>query len=835
MTFLTYTPLWLTVPLLAISALSWRVSLVDRPSGFKIAAHVFRTLSILLLIAALCRPSRTTSPDRAHFVFLVDVSESVSPAAIGRALTEIEGAVAALPASDTHSVAVFANGIRHTSMAEARHVLSEIAAGRGDAAFRSATNLDDAISSARLLFPADRSRRMVIFSDGSHETSAAPLIERLRQEHTDAVFRKLEPLESPEAAVLSLEAPSPVAFEGEIVRLKVRLGANRAMNARLRITNRGVTVAEKQVALSPDKETIERVDVEMSVSGETVWEADLLPPEDRFPANNRAAVAISVRGKPRVLALHERPQAMRAAERLLRGQGIELETRGVRGLPEELRDLLAYDAIILADVPATSLSAAQMNRLKSYVADFGGGLVMLGSENTFGLGGYFKTPVEEVLPLVSRFEKEKEKPSLAMVLVLDHSGSMSGQPLALARQAARSAAELLSRQDQIAVISFDDQPTLVLDLTPAANRDRIAAAIDSIAEGGGTNMEPAMIQARDILRGCNAKLKHVIGLTDGQTPEGSLIQLCQEMAGASMTVSTVAMGDGAARELLARMAETGNGRYYETNAPENVPQIFTRETMQASRSAIKEDLFHPQAVADHPVLSGFADASLPPVLGYVMARPKPTAQVLLALDSGAPLLAIGRYGVGTGVCFTADLSERWGGEWLSWGACGKLWAQILRGSLKRADGSGITAITRAEPGDLRIDIRRTDEASRPLTGIRWQPAALDESGKSLPITIRETGIGRYEAAIPSGGARQITARLHDTEHGNAKVLQWLRPYPPEYRLSTTPDPALTALTVFNPAQPRTGLAPVRLRTTLVPHFVIASLAALIIGLVLRRV
>ncbi len=835
MTFLTFNPLWLAAPLLVIAALAWRHSLVDRPPALKAAAHACRILSILLLIAALCRPARTSAPDRAHFVFLVDVSESVDPASIGVALSEIESAVAALPSRDTHAIAVFANGIRQTTLAEAKQILSEIHAGRGDAAFRSATDLTGAVSAARLLFPADRARRLVLFSDGAHEASAAGLIERLRRENTDAVFRKLDPLDSPEAAVLALDAPSPVAFEGEIVRLKVRLVANRNMTARLRITNRGVTVAEKPVTLVPGKETIERVDVEMAVSGETVWEADLLPPEDRFPANNRAAAAISVRGKPRVLVLHERPQAMRAAERLLRGQGVELETRGTRGLPEELRDLLAYDAIILADIPATALTSSQMTRLKSYVADFGGGLVMTGSENTYGLGGYFKTPVEDVLPLVSRFEKEKEKPSLAMVLVLDHSGSMSGQPLALARQAARSAAELLSPQDQIAVVSFDDQPTLVLDLTPAANQDRIAAAIDSIAEGGGTNMEPAMAQARDILRGSNAKIKHVIGLTDGQTPEGSLLQLCREMADASMTVSTVAMGDGAARELLARMAETGNGRYYETTAPENVPQIFTRETMQASRSAIKEDIFNVQPVADHPVLSGFTDASLPPVLGYVMARPKPTAQVLLALDSGDPLLAIGRYGVGTGVCFTADLTDRWGGEWLSWSGCGKLWAQILRGALKRADGSGIAVATTPSPGELLLRVRRTDEASRPLSGIRWQPAALDENGRPLSVAIRETGIGRYEAAIPTGDARQITSRLHDTEHGNAKVVQWLRPYPAEYRLAAAPDPALTQLPAFHPASPREGLTPVRLRSSLIPHFVLASLTLLLTGLLLRRV
>src|SRR5690606_17270890 len=122
---------------------------------------------------------------------------------------------------------------------------------------------------------------------------------------------------------------------------------------------------------------------------------------------------------------------------------------------------------------------------KQYVIDLGGGLMMLGSENSFGLGGYYKTPVEEVLPLVSRFEKEKEKPSLAMVLVIDKSGSMDGLPIQLARQAAKAAVELLSARDSIAVVGFDDQAQVVCEMTSAADGETVQAAIDSLQAGGG--------------------------------------------------------------------------------------------------------------------------------------------------------------------------------------------------------------------------------------------------------------------------------------------------------------------------------------------------------------
>ena len=81
-----------------------------------------------------------------------------------------------------------------------------------------------------------------------------------------------------------------------------------------------------------------------------------------------------------------------------------------------------------------------MNIVRSYVQDLGGGLIMIGGDQAFGLGGYYKTTVEEILPVRSDFEKEKEKPSLAMILVIDKSGSMGGQKIEMAKDAAKSAA-----------------------------------------------------------------------------------------------------------------------------------------------------------------------------------------------------------------------------------------------------------------------------------------------------------------------------------------------------------------------------------------------------------
>jgi hypothetical protein len=235
------------------------------------------------------------------------------------------------------------------------------------------------------------------------------------------------------------------------------------------------------------------------------------------------------------------------------------------------------------------------------------------------------------------------------------------------------------------------------------------------------------------------------------------------------------------------------------------------------------------------MLAGFTDATLPPVLGYVMARPKPTAQVLLSLESGDPYLAVGRYGTGMGVCCTADLTERWSSEWLTWGGCGKFWAQILRGILKRADATGIEARTTLEQDQLSLQIRRTDEAGRPLSDIRWQPYALDENGKEREVKVSETGIGRYAVNVSLKDAEALTFRLNDTEYGKVKFLQWLRPYPAEYRLSTKIDPALNTLPNFSVEEIKQGLPAVSIRSSLIPLLCFIAIGFLIAGLVLRRV
>ena len=325
----------------------------------------------------------------------------------------------------------------------------------------------------------------------------------------------------------------------------------------------------------------------------------------------------------------------------------------------------------------------------------------------------------------------------------------------------------------------------------------------------------------------------MILLTDGQTQPADHEGLVEEMAAENITVSTVAIAE-ADRQLMARIAELGHGRYYETTDPANVPQIFTKETMQATRSAIKEDMFTCLRIGDHPLLAGFSENDLPLSLGYVMTEVKPTAQLLLAVETGDPLLAIGRYGLGSGMAYTSDLTERWGAEWLAWDGCGKFWAQALRGAAKRL-AEGMRVETRRTSEGWELDIHRRGDDGLPINGIRWNATVLDEQGLAEPLAVQETGLGRYRATVAAAGKPRLTVRLRNQDHDKTKVLCFQQSYPAEYQLTQELPPAVAALPRAKPDNLTADLPTLHGRYSIMHYFCFAAILCLLGSILLRRV
>ena len=176
----------------------------------------------------------------------------------------------------------------------------------------------------------------------------------------------------------------------------------------------------------------------------------------------------------------------------------------------------------------------------------------------------------------------------------------------------------------------------------------------------------------------------------------------QPMVNGQVTVSTVAVG-------MARHRAPGDRAVGPQvaifTADPDIPQIFTKETMSASKSSLVEEPFLPIVTRSAPVIQSIDWDNTPFLLGYVVCTAKPTAEVPLITERGDPLLASWRFGLGKSVAFMSDAKSRWAADWLGWPGYSRFWAQVVRDTLRDTRQRGIeTRIEhRGESGRIVVD------------------------------------------------------------------------------------------------------------------------------------
>lgn len=823
MTLSFYNYLWLLLILIPITLVFSR-SLTDRPPLLKYGSFILRALAIIFLVLALCRPFANFSTRDRHTVFLIDVSESITPEESQKAEKTVQSLKGKLPASDTMSVFKFASGIQPPD--------KDTPDGVGDEKFRRSTRIAEALNSAAFAFPAGKTKRIVLFSDGVDTGGGIEkALKNLKNRGVEVIFAPVKPFGHPEAAVIEVRPSTGKAWQGERVRLSAAITANQEMKGVLHFINRGVTVRSLPVKMTAEKRTVVESDFTITAEHGDIWSVELAPDQDYFAINNRASCKVETGGRMKVLALHDKPRELRQFTSAMAKQGIDVEARGRHGMPDKPEKLLEFRAVILAGIPADALNRNQMSLLRSYVTDYGRGLIMTGSTQSFGLGGWYKTPVESVLPLTSRYEKDREQPSMSMVLIIDKSGSMGGDKIEMARRAAKSAVELLGPRDRIGVVAFDGTPFKVCPMTPGAAGSEASSAIEKIAAGGGTNLYPAMIMARDMLRTEASRIKHVIILSDGQSIPGDFAGVTDELTAGGCTVSTVALGQGAHAALMRQIAEKGGGRYYFSNDPANIPKIFARETIEASKSAIKEEPFAVVSAVRDGFMSGLDPGKAPFLLGYVMTRPRPGTKVLLLTETSDPLLATGRFGLGRSAAFTSDITPRWSSEWMSWRDYGKFWGQLLRYVAGSGESRDVTTLlTRLSENRYRLQLQLPEIKPG---GTNWTARLSSGTGAGSSKEMTLCGVDRVQLDFEVAGGKNFTLTASD-KSGQKVTINHFTNYPAEYLLDTkVPEvimqlPKFTEKKIIEPAKP--APAPVSLAFPMV----LAGLLSLLGSVLLRR-
>lgn len=832
----------LFLPLLWLIA---RFTLSDLPRYQRWINVTLRALVLIAIIGALVQVVFTSFESRVSTIFLVDTSASVPDEVLEKAVDFINQAQQARGPRDDLRIVAFAHH-PYTVELPAEGPLTKIP--------RPETEEDglytDIAAGLRMLyglFPQDHLKRVVVISDGN-ETRGDFIAEAYRAQAFGVRIYNYEVEFEPKPEVLIQNIDVPETIEpGAPFNLVARVFSTHDDKATITLWQNEFKDSTQTVELTPGLNEItfktqvyepgfREFRLEMKVEG-----------QDTFAANNHFVHNINIRGKPRILYIEGETRSRIYLERALKDETFELETRSAGGFPRSKKELDAFDLVLMSDVPASNLSHDQMRLLDRYVREDGGGFIMTGGEASFGPGGYKDTEIEKLLPVSFEPEKKRETPSLALLLVIDRSGSMAGERMELAKDAAKAAVEALKPQDQVGVILFDHAVETPIRLQPASNRSRILSQISRIAERGGTDIALGLAESYEQLAFASAKIKHVILLSDGESPARNMFtEILPAMRIENITVSTVAVGDGSDTSMLRRIAERGNGRYYFTNNPYHVPQIFVQETNTAAKSSMKEEPFRPTVTGRAQILDGINWGQAPYLLGYVSTKAKPQANVLLAADNGEPVLARWRQGLGKSAVFTSDLKNRWAVQWIKWPGYSKFWSQLIRDTMRTDDRDSLPMRIEISQDHAHITVDAIGEDDGFINNLVSNVQMTLPSGQIEPFQLKQTAAGRFEAQIPLKEYGSYSFKAEHTHNNDTIAVSngsISYPYPQEF-MFTSPNYALArraaeiSLGTTNPSVQELFEADgeqVKYRRHIWPYFVALALLLLVLDLAFRRI
>jgi hypothetical protein len=628
------------------------------------------------------------------------------------------------------------------------------------------TNLEEALMIAAAMVPADRPGRIVLPTDGNEtEGDIARAIATLAARGVAVDILPVTELPLGEVLVEAITAP-PQVYAGDIFPIEAVLFSQQEGAANIAISRAGEVILEQEVSLLAGRNVVETV-MPAGEEGNLLVEVTIAAEGDTYAENNANGLIVDVRPSPSIAVVTPQPPLGEYFAQALTIQGLQADIMVPADAPTTLEGWLEYDSVVLMNVPAILFDTENQEYLEQLVRVHGRGLLLLGGENTFGPGGYYQTPFEDLSPLSARIEHDA--PEVAIVFVLDRSSSM-GQPIGdvtrldIAKEATVTAISLLHPAARVGVVVFDSQSYLLLPLTAQRDDNLVREAmLPLVEERGGTNMYPGIATAIEELMNVDSATKHIVVMTDGITGEGDFDGLIAAAVEAGISISAVGIGAGLEDPLLNRLAGYTGGKYHSTGDFRALPAILSQEALTLSNSPFQEQIA-PVRWLDREAefLAGLPD-QLPPVYAFVRTTAKPTANVHLVAtdDEGAevPLMASWRYGNGHVLALATHGAGAGTADWIQMPEYPLMWSQTIRQFLPDAQGPGLN-VRLERVGDV-VEIT-ADVLNPDGTPMEGQNVVASIAGTGDAYVLQRVAPGRYHGEFSAGaGAYQVDVEAGD--------------------------------------------------------------------------
>ena len=495
--------------------------------------------------------------------------------------------------------------------------------------------------------------------------------------------------------------------------------------------------------------------------------------KDKQQANNTAYVRTRVLGEAPIILFSSDAEDPLAQELRLAGFRVRLVTD-----PKSITiaALVASRLCIFNNIAAAKFPQEILGAIPFAVKELGLGVLMIGGQSSFASGGYFGSPIADVLPVSLELREEQRRIQSFLVLSLDRSGSMgmvvqgnsgSMQKMDLANEGAARSIELLGPKDQVALFAVDSEPTEIIPPTRVgSSQQALATQARSVTVGGGgiyvfEALQAAWGRLKDFT---GAGGKHIILFSDAADSEepGDYKNLIELMRKAGVTISVIGMGseNDPDAELLKDIAARGAGRIFFVNNALDVPAVFQQETASFARSLFITERIATRALTTWNEISPRASAWLSHIDGYNLTYLKGAAGAkagLLTQDEyAAPLVAWWQRGIGR----VATIAFPWNGSFSestrSWKNGPESFATLVRWLKGSSQPAGLRVRSSVQGSDGVVEVfyssdweKRFANQGASLSGLEVGSAEWDSSRYVLQeVAWEKIEPGHLRARVP---------------------------------------------------------------------------------------